>query len=88
MRTGPLLQFARLVAFLAVVAGWASSESAWAQTISFQHLSVDDGLSEEKINAVLQDTRGFIWVGTLDGLDRFDGYTVTEFRRVADDGFG
>ena len=85
MRTGLFPQFACLVAFLTVVVCGACSESAWAQTISFQHLSVDDGLSEDKINALLQDARGFIWVGTLDGLDRFDGYTVTEFRNAADD---
>ncbi len=85
MRLGlpPLL--ARMAAFLAIGLALVRAESGSAQTISFQHLFVEDGLSEEKINALLQDERGFIWIGTLDGLDRFDGYAVTEFRNADDD---
>ncbi len=85
MRTGTSFSIAQFAALTALALGLAGLRMAAAQDISFQHLSVEDGLSEEKINAVLQDVRGFIWIGTLDGLDRFDGYDVTEFRRVADD---
>lgn len=53
---------------------------AQAQDPVFRHLSVDDGLSATKVNALVQDTRGFIWAGTVDGLNRFDGYEVREFR--------
>ena len=50
----------------------------------FQHLTVDDGLSNEGITSVLQDRWGFVWVGTFDGLDRFDGYEIVEYRRGRD----
>jgi ligand-binding sensor domain-containing protein len=41
--------------------------------------TVKEGLSQSHINALLQDSRGFIWIGTEDGLDRFDGYEFITF---------
>ncbi|MDX1440289.1 MAG: two-component regulator propeller domain-containing protein, partial [Rubricoccaceae bacterium] len=58
---------------------------AHGQDFAFNHLNVDGGLSAGKVNALVQDTRGFIWIGTVDGLNRFDGYDVTEFRHVEGD---
>ena len=62
---------------LVVLVAFPSAISA--QDVAFKHLSVDDGLSATKINSVLQDIRGFIWLGTVDGLNRFDGYEVRSF---------
>lgn len=42
--------------------------------------TVTEGLSQSKINAILQDSRGFIWVGTEDGLNRYDGYEFVNYR--------
>lgn len=42
--------------------------------ISFSHLNVKDGLSQSWIRAICQDRRGFMWFGTGDGLNRYDGY--------------
>jgi ligand-binding sensor domain-containing protein/signal transduction histidine kinase/DNA-binding response OmpR family regulator len=52
----------------------------FAQEIEFKHLTVDNGLSNNKVNCVLQDRSGFIWIGTEDGLNRFDGYEIKIFR--------
>jgi ligand-binding sensor domain-containing protein len=54
--------------------------SVAAQKISFEHLSSDLGLSQNMINGIMQDSRGFIWVSTNDGLNRYDGYRFTTFR--------
>ena len=39
----------------------------------FEKLTVQNGLSHNKANCILQDKRGFIWIGTDDGLNRYDG---------------
>jgi ligand-binding sensor domain-containing protein/two-component sensor histidine kinase len=46
----------------------------------FNKLTVQDGLSNNKVNCILQDRRGFIWIGTNDGLNRYDGKYFTIFR--------
>jgi len=47
----------------------------------FEHLTMRDGLSMSTINSVLQDSQGYIWLATQAGLNRYDGYTVRQFRR-------
>jgi len=47
--------------------------SAHAQPVQFQRYSTAEGLSSHAVTAVLQDSRGFVWVGTYDGLNRYDG---------------
>ncbi len=44
-----------------------------------KHITIEEGLSHTDATSILQDKTGFIWVGTLYGLDRFDGYEVKSF---------
>jgi len=46
---------------------------------SFWHLTSEDGLSQNSINDILQDRRGFIWIATQDGLNRYDGNDFRKF---------
>jgi len=48
--------------------------------IEFEYLSIEDGLSQNTVNCILQDSKGFLWFGTEDGLNCFDGYKFTIFR--------
>jgi len=50
------------------------------QNIKFEHLTIEDGLSNNKIRCTLQDRYGFIWIGTHDGLNKYDGYKFTIYR--------
>jgi hypothetical protein len=43
--------------------------------LKFAHLSLEQGLSQSTVLCILQDRRGFMWFGTQDGLNRYDGYT-------------
>ena len=45
-----------------------------------KHYSVNDGLSQNTVMAIIQDRQGFMWFGTWDGLNRFDGYTFTVYK--------
>lgn len=50
------------------------------QKIRFSHLKVQHGLSQSAVNCILQDRRGFMWFGTQDGLNRYDGYSFVVFK--------
>jgi ligand-binding sensor domain-containing protein len=45
----------------------------------FRQLTIDDGLSQSTVFATLQDSRGYMWFGTIDGLNRYDGYNFMVF---------
>jgi ligand-binding sensor domain-containing protein/signal transduction histidine kinase len=51
----------------------------------FEHLSIEDGLSQSVVFSILQDRNGYIWFGTQDGLNRYDGIDFTVFNRILDD---
>lgn len=51
----------------------------------FAHLTTEMGLSQSTAFCLLQDSQGFVWVGTEDGLNRFDGYAVTTYRHDSHD---
>ena len=48
--------------------------------LRFEHLSLEEGLSQSIVECILQDSRGFMWFGTEDGLNRYDGYQFKVFR--------
>ena len=53
--------------------------------LSFIHYATDQGLSSNEASCLVQDNLGFIWVGTGDGLNRFDGYTFKVYRKEFND---
>ncbi len=51
-------------------------------SLYFDRITVQNGLSHNKVNCILQDKRGFIWIGTDDGLNRYDGSHFTIWRNI------
>ncbi len=64
---------ASLLGLLPLCIGAPGNICAQTGTVEFEHISVDQGLSQSSGTAILQDSRGFIWIGTQDGLNKFDG---------------
>lgn len=52
----------------------------YAQDVNFKHLTSDNGLSQNFISSILQDSKGFMWFGTKDGLNRYDGYSFVVYQ--------
>ncbi len=46
-------------------------------SIPFVRLSIEQGLSQAAVNAIVQDRVGYLWIGTQEGLNRYDGYEFT-----------
>ncbi len=65
-----------------------SEPTEWpGQTFRFAHLGLEEGLSQSSVHAILQDRRGFLWFGTEDGLNRYDGRTFKVFKPNPEDPF-
>jgi signal transduction histidine kinase/ligand-binding sensor domain-containing protein/DNA-binding response OmpR family regulator len=45
----------------------------------FRHLNINQGLSHNQVNCFFKDKKGFLWIGTISGLNRFDGYNVKTY---------
>ncbi|SDG73490.1 MULTISPECIES: two-component regulator propeller domain-containing protein [unclassified Duganella] len=59
---------------------WCLVAHAAPLTLRFEHLGVEQGLTQESVTSIQQDKRGYIWLGTQAGLNRYDGYRVTTFK--------
>lgn len=59
--------------------------TAMAAGLPVRYLGIEQGLSNNAITTIYQDHNGFMWIGTYDGLNRFDGYNFTIFRNVIGD---
>ena len=54
--------------------------AAQAPKLRFKHITNEQGLSNSTIESISQDSRGFLWFGTRDGLNRYDGQEIKSFR--------
>jgi hypothetical protein len=74
----------RLLRLRAVIGGLAllcAPHPADAQQVGARQYTSEDNLADNFIDAIHQDSRGYIWFATRDGLSRFDGYSFTTYRQ-------
>ncbi|MGH1365576.1 MAG: sensor histidine kinase [Calditrichia bacterium] len=62
-----------------------SMQSFAQNSVRFDHLSIEQGLSHTSVKDIAQDDAGFLWFATPDGLNRYDGYEFTRFRHDPED---
>ncbi|HEX9740743.1 MAG TPA: two-component regulator propeller domain-containing protein, partial [Ignavibacteriaceae bacterium] len=73
-----MIKFFRLILFALLF--FHVSLTAQYDNLKFKHLNSNDGLSQNFISCILQDKAGFLWFGTKDGLNRYDGYNFKVYR--------
>lgn len=73
--------FLFIASVLAIVGSAARAAEPW---VSFRHIGIEDGLSHTTVPSITQDTVGYIWVATHDGLNRYDGHTFRTYRSDSD----
>ncbi|MEJ2634104.1 MAG: two-component regulator propeller domain-containing protein [Calditrichia bacterium] len=84
LQKGLMITFLRAAAFLLVLFPiFVYSQSH--QQISFEHISLNEGLSQSSVLSVIQDSHGFMWFATQEGLNKFDGYTFTIYKHQLND---
>ena len=55
------------------------------QNYNFSHININNGLSHNQVNTIYKDSEGFMWFGTLSGLNRYDGYDFKIFKHNPQD---
>lgn len=65
---------------LAGLVGWVGRGAAQPADYQFVRYNTEKGLSHNQVNCFLKDSRGFVWIGTANGLNRFDGYSFRVFK--------
>lgn len=73
------LEIIRILGVLALLL-WHLNVAAQKNNFSFDHLGIREGLSQSYVNCVVQDKQGFMWFGTQDGLNKYDGYHFKVFK--------
>ncbi len=63
----------------------AADSKAATASVKFNHIGVEEGLSQNTVDCIIQDRYGFMWFGTADGLNRYDGYEFKIYSYDPDD---
>ena len=69
----------RKISFLLLLI-YMSVFSVAGRNITFNHLSTDDGLSQFSVNGLYIDEKGALWIGTREGLNRYDGTGIFTYK--------
>ena len=75
----------RLFTYSLLFVAAATRSASQPRDLKFEHLTHEEGLSQSTVNAIVQDGQGFMWFGTQDGLNRYDGYSVVVHRHRQSD---
>ena len=70
----------RLIIFIAVIFLFSYDLFSQNDTVYFRHYNLENGLSNRNVTSVIQDSLGFMWYGTHEGINKFDGYKFIPFK--------
>jgi len=69
-----------LYKFIVLIVAIGVGLKGWAQDYRLEHIGVNQGLSQGSPYHMLKDSRGFMWFGTQDGVNRYDGHTFRVYK--------
>ncbi|MFO7447210.1 MAG: two-component regulator propeller domain-containing protein [Ignavibacteriaceae bacterium] len=72
--------YSKSIAFICIAFLPHNFSYAQYDNIVFEHLTIENGLSQSSVRSIFQDSKGFMWFGTDDGLNRYDGYNFKIFK--------
>ncbi len=75
----------RLQLILSAILSLTAIESRSQNNYFFENLTVSNGLSNSIVTCTFQDHLGYLWIGTVDGLNRYDGYDIKVFKNIPND---
>ena len=58
----------------------STSYASMVENYNFKNITIEDGLSQSTVETIYQDSKGYIWIGTNDGLDRYNGYEFKHYK--------
>ncbi|MEN8194096.1 MAG: two-component regulator propeller domain-containing protein [Bacteroidota bacterium] len=70
---------------LLILSGYCTIIFGQTMGLRFNHLSISDGLPDDGFTSIMQDHLGFLWIGTTNGLSKYDGYNFTNYYRNEND---
>ena len=76
---------AKILIILMIASVCAINIDAQNQSVRFNHIDVENGLSQNMVRLIGQDSRGFMWIATWDGLNRYDGYEFKVYKHIDGD---
>src|SRR5436190_9819736 len=79
------MRYLLILILLAIDSACFAQFEKFSSELFFNRYSTDNGLSQASANAIIKDSKGFMWFGTDDGLDRFDGNQFRIYKKIAGD---
>ena len=70
----------KLIIRLFFILASAAFANVYGQNITFNHLTTDDGLSQFSVNSLYVDENGILWIGTREGLNRYNGDDIQTYK--------
>ena len=70
----------KLITYLLLLIASVAAPTAQGQNITFSHLTTDDGLSQFSVNSLYIDENGILWIGTREGLNRYNGEDIKTYK--------
>ncbi len=76
-----MIKIKHILPFVLLAAQFLIAQSEY----KFETISIPDGLSSNEVTRIFQDSKGFIWIGTRQGLNKYDGYKITVYQDEPED---